>query len=177
MLPTGPARCCAPAVIETVLTGLPMTPAVTFLKKRNIPFTLHSYDHDPDHPSFGMEAAEKLGADPARVFKTLVVQVDGRELAVAIVPVERQLNLKSMARTLGAKKIIMAESRAVQSATGYILGGVSPLAQKKRLRTAVDDSALQQKTILVSGGRRGLEIELAPQDLISLCSAVSASLC
>ncbi len=154
-----------------------MTPAVNLLKKNRIDFTLHTYEHDPKHPSFGMEAAEKLDLDPAQVFKTLVAQTESGELAVAILPVNRQLNLKSMAQALSAKKVTLADARTVQSTTGYILGGVSPLAQKKRLRTVVDDSALMQTTMLVSGGRRGLEIEIIPQDLIHLCAAATASIC
>ncbi len=154
-----------------------MTPAVNFLKKKKIVFTLHKYDHDPQHSSFGMEASEKLGIDPARVFKTLVVQMDDGDLAVAIVRVDRQLNLKSLARTLGVKKTAMADARAVQTTTGYVLGGVSPLAQKKRLKTVVDEAALDQQTILVSGGRRGLDIELRPKDLIDVLGAVSAPIC
>jgi Cys-tRNA(Pro)/Cys-tRNA(Cys) deacylase len=151
-----------------------MTPAVNFLKKNKIPFTLHKYDHDPQHASFGMEASEKLGIDPGRVFKTLVVEMDEGDLAVAIVRVDRQLNLKSLARALGVKKTALADARAVQSATGYVLGGVSPLAQKKRLPTVVDEAALDQQTILVSGGRRGLDIEVRPRDLIDLLAALSA---
>ena len=154
-----------------------MTPAVNLLKKRKIDFKLHLYEHDPNHPSFGMEAAEKLDLDPARVFKTLVVSMDSGALAVAILPVDQQLNLKSLAKSLGTKKVAMADARLVQSTTGYIVGGVSPLAQKKRLKTIVDDSALLQSTVLVSGGTRGLEIEIAAQDLIALCSAASASIC
>lgn len=154
-----------------------MTPAVNFLKKKKIPFTLHKYDHDPQHASFGMEASEKLAIEPARVFKTLVVQMDDGELAVAIIRVDRKLNLKSLARALGVKKVAMADGRAVQSTTGYVLGGVSPLAQKKRLNTVVDEAALDQETILVSGGRRGLDIELGPQDLINVLTAVSAPIC
>lgn len=154
-----------------------MTPAVTFLKKRGIDFTLHSYEHDPKHLSFGLEAAERLNLDPALVFKTLVVQTDGGALAVAILPVDRQLNLKSAAQALNVKKVTLADAGLVRSATGYVLGGVSPLAQKKRLPTIVDDSVLRQQSVLVSGGRRGLEIEIAPQDLVDLCAASTASLC
>jgi len=152
-----------------------MTPAVNFLKKNKINFLLHTYEHDPNHPSFGMEAAEKLGLDPARVFKTLMVCMDGGALAVAILPVDRQLNLKSLAKACSVKKVTMADAKLVQSTTGYILGGVSPLAQKKRLKTIVDDSALLQSTVLVSGGKRGLEIEIGVQDLIMLCAASTAS--
>ena len=153
-----------------------MTPAVNYLKKQRVDFTLHRYQHDPKHPSFGLEAAEKLNFEPDRVFKTLVVQIDNQELVVAIVPVNRQLNLKALARFLKVKKIAMADGKAVESATGYVLGGVSPLAQKKRLRTVIDESCLRWPTLLVSGGRRGLEIELTPNDLITLCRAESGSL-
>jgi Cys-tRNA(Pro)/Cys-tRNA(Cys) deacylase len=153
-----------------------MTPAVNFLKKRKIDYVLHRYQHDPDHPSYGLEAAEKLNLDPNRIFKTLVVQIDRGELVVAAVPVDRQLNLKALGRVLKVKKLAMADAKAVESTTGYVLGGVSPLAQRKRLRTVVDESAAGWPTILVSGGRRGLEIELAPADLIALCGAHTASI-
>ena len=153
-----------------------MTPAVNYLKKNKIKFTLHRYQHDPDHPSYGLEAAEKLNLDPNRVFKTLVVQIEGKELVVAVVPVNKQLNLKLLARVLKVKKIAMADGKAVESATGYILGGVSPLAQKKRLRTVIDEAAAACPTIMVSGGRRGLEIELGPDDLIRACGAATASI-
>jgi Cys-tRNA(Pro)/Cys-tRNA(Cys) deacylase len=153
-----------------------MTPAVNYLKKKNIAFTLHRYRHDPDHPSYGLEAAEQLNIEPERIFKTLVVQIDDGELVVAVVPVNRQLDLKSLGRLLKVKKLGMAGGKAVQSATGYVLGGVSPLAQKKRLRTVVDDAAVRHPTIMISGGRRGLEIELAPEDLILLCGAQTGSI-
>ena len=153
-----------------------MTPAVNFLKKRKIAFTLHRYQHDPDHPSYGLEAAEKLNIAPGRVFKTLVLQTDAGELVVAGVPVDRQLNLKALGRLLGVKRLGLADAKAVQSATGYVPGGVSPLAQKKRRQTVVDESAVAYQTILFSGGRRGLEIELAPHDLISLCGARTGSI-
>lgn len=153
-----------------------MTPAVSLLKKLKIPFTLHRYQHNPDHPSYGLEAAEKLNLAPRQVFKTLVVQIDTSELAVAVVPVNRQLNLKALARVLKVKKLDMADGKSVESATGYVLGGVSPLAQKKRLKTIVDESASNYPTIMVSGGRRGVEIELAPDDLILLCKALTGSI-
>lgn len=145
-----------------------MTPAVELAKKAGIAFELHQYEHDSDHASYGEEAAEKLGVDPARVFKTLVISLDGRRLAVAVVPVCSRLDLKAAAKALGGKRAAMAEAAAVERATGYVLGGVSPLGQKRRLATLIDHSALELETLFVSAGRRGLEIELAPDDLCRL---------
>jgi len=147
-----------------------MTPAINYAKKHKISFTIHKYQHDPDHESFGLEAAEKLGLNPERVFKTLVARLDNTELAVAILPVSRMLNLKSFARACGVKKSVMADKAVVEKTTGYVLGGVSPLGQKKRLKTIVDTAAADHQTIYVSAGRRGLEIELAPDDLLRLTS-------
>ena len=152
-----------------------MTPAINTAKKAKIPFTVHEYDHDPDCASYGLEAAEKLGVDPARVFKTLVADLGG-ELVVAVIPVEAMLGLKSLARAAGAKKAAMADKGLVERATGYVLGGVSPLGQKKRLRTFIDASAQTLPTIHVSAGRRGLEIELAPGDLARLTGGRFAEL-
>lgn len=152
-----------------------MTPAINDLKKRKIAFTLHKYIHGPAHQSYGLEAAEKLNLDPERVLKTLVVQLDTDELGVAIVPVTRQLNMKALAKFFGVKKIFMAEATLVEKSTGYVLGGVSPLAQKKRLKTVLDSSAEKYQTIFVSGGRRGLEIELEPTDLLRLTGAATAA--
>lgn len=148
-----------------------MTPGINAARKAAVPHTIHEYDHDPASESYGTEAAEKTGVDPARVFKTLVVAVDGAELVVGIVPVSALLSMKQIARAAGAKKAVMADPQAVQRSTGYVLGGVSPLGQKKRLRTFIDDSALNFETIYVSAGRRGLEIELAPRDLAGLTGA------
>ncbi len=145
-----------------------MTPAISVVEKNKITHKIHEYTHDPASQSYGLEAAEKLGLPPARVFKTLVVELDGRELAVAVIPVSAQLSMKLMAKALGAKKAAMAAPAAVQRATGYVLGGVSPLGQKKRLRTVIDTAADSQPTIFVSAGRRGLEIELNPADLLKL---------
>lgn len=145
-----------------------MTPAVDLAKRASIAFHLHEYVHDPDTASYGMEAADKLGMEPARVFKTLVVALEGKRLAVAVVPVIHQLNLKQAAKCAGAKKATMATPADVQRATGYVLGGVSPLGQKKRLATYIDVSARSFDTILVSAGRRGLEIELSPAALADL---------
>lgn len=118
-----------------------MTPGILAAKKAGVPFTVHEYDHDPSAPSFGMEAAEKLGVPPERVFKTLVVRLDGRELAVAVIPVNSMLSMKAAAKAAGAKKAEMAPQADVERSTGYVLGGVSPLGQKKRLRTFIDVSA------------------------------------
>lgn len=153
-----------------------MTPAVALAKKSGIEFRTHQYEHDPQHPSYGEEAAEKLGLDPARVFKTLVISLDASRLAVAVVPVTRKLDLKAAARALGAKRAAMAEAKAVERATGYVLGGVSPLGQKRRLATLIDESAQGFDTVYVSAGRRGLEIELAAEDLSRLLDASYASI-
>ncbi len=154
-----------------------MTPGINLARQRKVAHQVHEYSHDPASESYGLEAAEKLGVAPERVFKTLVVSLDGRELAVGVVPVAQKLNMKLMARSLGAKKAAMAESAAVERSTGYVLGGVSPLGQKKRLRTVIDSSAQGQQTILVSAGRRGLEIELAPGDLCALVGGSFSPLC
>lgn len=151
-----------------------MTPAIEQARKANVVFEVHAYDHDADTESYGEEAAAKLGLAPEQVFKTLVVQLDGRALAVGIVPVTGKLNLKQLAKAAGAKKAAMADSREVEKSTGYVLGGVSPLGQKKRLRTFIDASAEQFATLYVSAGRRGLEIELAPSELARLTGAVFA---
>lgn len=154
-----------------------MTPAVTLAQKAGIAFTLHRYGHDPDAPSFGTEAAEKLGLPTERVFKTLIASMTltGREtLVVAVVPVSGQLDLKRLAAALGGKKAAMAEVAEAQRATGYLVGGISPLGQKRRLPAVIDDSASRFATIFVSAGRRGLEIELAATDLQRLTGATMA---
>jgi Cys-tRNA(Pro)/Cys-tRNA(Cys) deacylase len=139
-----------------------MTPAVVAAERAGIPFTLHEYEHDPKAASYGLEAAEKTGVDPARVFKTLVVSQDGK-LSVAIVPVAAQLDLRAL-----GKRAVLADRAAAERATGYVLGGISPLGQRKSLPTLLDESALAFPTVYVSAGRRGLEIELAPDDLLAL---------
>ena len=151
------------------------TPAFIALHRANVPFTPHSYVHDPRAESFGMEAAEALGVEPARVFKTLMAEVDG-ELCVGVVPVMGSLDLKALADALGGKRAQMADAAKAQRATGYIIGGISPLGQKRRHRTAIDKSSANWSTIFVSGGRRGLEAELQPQDLVQLTNAVIARL-
>lgn len=149
------------------------TPATAVLAAAGVPFVLHPYAHDPSAPSYGAEAAEVLGIDPARVFKTLMVDVEGK-LAVGIVPVSGTLDLKAFASAMGAKKAAMADPGAAQRRTGYVLGGISPLGQRLPSPTVLDHSALALDTLLVSGGKRGLDIELAPAALISLTSAVTA---
>lgn len=148
-----------------------MTPAINIAKKARIDFKTHSYTHDKDAPSYGEEAAEKLGLSLERVFKTLVVEDEERHLAVAVVPVAGQLDLKAVAAALKVKKVKMAAPDAVERSSGYVLGGVSPLGQKKRLRTLIDTSARHHATIFVSAGRRGLEIELSADDLATLTAA------
>ncbi|MCU1721252.1 MULTISPECIES: Cys-tRNA(Pro) deacylase [Pseudomonas] len=138
-----------------------MTPALDLLKKVRAEHRIHSYEHDPKAASYGLEAAEKLGLDPKRVFKTLLASSEKGELLVAVVPVGGSLDLKALAQAAGVKKCEMADPAAAQRSTGYLLGGISPLGQKKRLRTFIDQSAEAHETIHVSAGRRGLEVELA----------------
>ena len=153
-----------------------MTPAINLLKKAKADFRIHEYQHDSNTASYGEEAAEKLGIEQARVFKTLVVQADNGNLAVGIIPVSCKLNLKLMARAIGSKKVSMAQTPDAERSTGYVLGGISPLGQKKRLKTMLDDSAKQYPTIFISGGRRGLDIELSPMILLQLTSGNYAEL-
>ena len=134
---------------------------------------MRAYDHDPRSTSYGTEAAEALGADPARVFKTLLASLDGK-LVVGIVPVSGHLDLKALARALGGSKAVMAEVAAAERATGYVAGGISPIGQKRSHPTVLDESALGHETILVSGGRRGFDIELSPRDLVAVTGAVTA---
>lgn len=149
------------------------TPATVALTAAGTSYTLHAYDHDPATPSYGEEAAEAMGVSPSRVFKTLVADVDG-ELTVAVVPVAGQLDLKALASAVGGKRAAMADPAAAERTTGYVRGGISPLGQRKRLRTVLDSSAEEHPTICVSAGRRGLEVELSPQDLAALTQAVLA---
>ena len=149
------------------------TPATVALTAAGVPFTVHSYDHDPSHPSYGEEAAEAMGVSPDRVFKTLVADIDGA-LTVAVVPVAGQLDLKALASAAGGKRASMADAALAERTTGYVRGGISPLGQRKKLPTVLDASATRHETICVSAGRRGLEVELAPADLANLTSAVLA---
>lgn len=151
------------------------TPAFVALHRADVVFTPHTYTHDPRAESFGMEAAEALGVEPGRVFKTLMALVDGK-LCVGIVPVMGSLDLKAMAEALGGKKAQMADAAQAQRATGYVIGGISPFGQKRVHPTVVDRSSTKWPTVFVSGGRRGLEAELDPADLVRLTSAVVARL-
>lgn len=154
----------------------PMTPAITLLKREKIAHTVRSYVHDAHAESYGGEAVDKLGLDPAQVFKTLLASTETHELLVAIVPVAGQLDLKALAEAAGCKKCEMAAADAAQRATGYLVGGISPLGQKKRLRTFLDASAQALPALHVSAGRRGLEVELAPTDLLRLTAGHYAAI-
>jgi Cys-tRNA(Pro)/Cys-tRNA(Cys) deacylase len=149
------------------------TPATVLLGKQKITHTVHAYAHDPRAESYGAEAAAALGIDPARCFKTLIATVDGA-LTVAVVPVTGSLDLKALAAAAGGKRAAMADPALAERTTGYVRGGISPLGQRKRLRTVIDASTCGYATIFVSGGRRGLEIELAPADLVRLTAATVA---
>ncbi|MER5254865.1 Cys-tRNA(Pro) deacylase [Streptomyces sp. NPDC002855] len=154
-------------------SGTGGTPATVALTAAGADYTVHAYEHDPAHPSYGEEAAQAMGVSPDRVFKTLVAEVDG-ELTVAVVPVAGTLNLKALATAVSGKRAVMADPAAAERTTGYVRGGISPLGQRKKLRTVLDDSASAHATICVSAGRRGLEVELAPGDLARLTGAVLA---
>jgi Cys-tRNA(Pro)/Cys-tRNA(Cys) deacylase len=149
------------------------TPATTALSRAGVSFTMHRYQHDPAAPSFGLEAAEAIGVQADQVFKTLLADVDGR-LVVAVVPVVGSLDLKALASATGGKRAAMAASAAAERATGYVVGGISPLGQRRRLPTVVDASAVEFGTVYVSAGRRGLDVGLAPADLIRLTGATTA---
>lgn len=154
-----------------------MTPAINTAKKRKISHAIHEYVHDESVESYGTEAATKLAVSEDRVFKTLVVSVDNKELVVAVAPVSLMLSMKRIAKAAGAKKATMAERSEVERSSGYVLGGVSPIGQKKSLRTFIHSSASAYPTIYVSAGRRGLEIELSLDDLSLLTRGVIAEIC
>jgi Cys-tRNA(Pro)/Cys-tRNA(Cys) deacylase len=143
-----------------------MTPAINLLKKQKFDYKIHEYQHDAKAESYGLEAAQKLGISAEQVFKTLVVKLDNSDLAVAVLPVDKMLSMKLIAKAVSAKKADMADKQEVQRSTGYVLGGVSPLGQKKRLKTVIDESVKQHQTIFISAGKRGLEIEISGQDLV-----------
>lgn len=154
------------------------TPAIQAAERAGIAFELLEYEHDPAAASYGLEAAERLGLEPESVFKTLLVSVEGLVggLAVGIVPVTAQLDLKAVAQAVGGKRAGMADPRAAERATGYVLGGISPLGQKRQLPTVIDESVILFERVHVSAGRRGLEIALAPGDLVTLTGATLAAI-
>ena len=151
------------------------TPATVVLEREEVNFTLHAYEHDPSAASYGMEAAAALGVDPARVFKTLLVDT-GVGLAVGVIPVAGKLDLKAIAQALGAKRCAMADPAAAERSSGMVVGGISPIGQKRSLPTVLDASMQGFDTVLVSGGRRGLDVELAPADLQRLTKATFAAI-
>lgn len=158
--------------MKSVATG---TPATALLTKSNVAFTLHPYPHDPRAQAFGDEAATALGVSPERIFKTLIASVDGK-LVCGVVPVAARLDLKALAAAVGSKKAEMAEPAAAERATGYVVGGISPLGQRSRLKVVVDSSAATFDTVYVSAGKRGLQVELAPNALVSAAEAVLATI-
>jgi Cys-tRNA(Pro)/Cys-tRNA(Cys) deacylase len=151
----------------------PSTPATVALDRAGITYTKHPYEHDPAAPSYGLEAAEALGVEPARVFKTLLVDT-GKGLGVGVVPVDGQLDLKAVAAALGAKSVTMADPGAAERSTGYVVGGISPVGQRRALPTVLDETAYAFDVVYVSGGRRGFDIGLAPADLAQVTRAVRA---
>jgi Cys-tRNA(Pro)/Cys-tRNA(Cys) deacylase len=151
------------------------TAATAALERAGIRFTIHEYAHDPRHESYGLEASQALGVPPGRVFKTLIAEVDGN-LVAGVVPVDGQLDLKALAAAAGGKRASMAAVAAAERATGYVAGGISPVGQRKRLPVVLDASAMSFGTVFCSGGRRGLEIELAPADLARAANATVASI-
>ncbi len=146
------------------------TPATVALERAGVAFTVHAYDHDPRSASYGLEAADALGLDPDAVFKTLLAEVDG-ELVVAVVPVSGQLDLKALASAVGGKRAAMADPAVAERTTGYVVGGISPIGQRRRLRTVVDESASARPAVYVSGGRRGVDLGLDPADLVRVLDA------
>lgn len=156
------------------------TPATTALKKNGIDFLVHTYDHDPGAESYGGEAVDELAGQvnvsPEQIFKTLVVRGPDGTLAVAVLPVPHRLSTKAFAAAVGWAKVVMADRTEAERSTGYVLGGISPVGQRKPLRTVVDESALQWPRVLCSGGRRGLEIDLDPRDLVRVTGALSADI-
>ena len=149
------------------------TPATRALSAAGVPFTLRPYDHDPRAQSYGLEAADRLGVEPGRVLKTLLARADGN-LVVGILPVDQRLDLKALARAVGASRAALADAADAERATGYVVGGIAPVGQRRSHPTVLDAGALDHPTVLVSGGRRGLDVELAPADLVAVTGAVTA---
>ncbi|RXK12160.1 Cys-tRNA(Pro) deacylase [Halarcobacter mediterraneus] len=153
-----------------------MTPAINLLKKNKCDFKIHKYDHDPLCTNYGKEVVDKLNLNEKQVFKTLLVEIDSKELVVAIIPVSNQLNLKAVANTFSCKKAQMADKQEAQKVTGYLLGGISPFGQKKRLKMVLDSSAKAFDTIFVSGGKRGLDIEVKVEDFFEILTPKCTSI-
>lgn len=153
-----------------------MTPAIRLLEKRGISHTVTQYELAASGGSYGLHAAQTLGLEAASVFKTLIAELDSGALVVAVVPVDATLDLKALAKAAGARKAQMADHQAAERATGYVVGGISPLGQKKHLATFIDKSAEQLAQMHISGGKRGLEISLAPADLLTLAQATSVAI-
>jgi Cys-tRNA(Pro)/Cys-tRNA(Cys) deacylase len=152
------------------------TPALAALTKAKVAHTVHRYEHDPAVTAFGEEVVQALGVDGARVWKTLVAQLDTGELVVGVVPVAAQLDLKALAQALGSKRAAMAPVALAEKSSGYVAGGISPIGQRKALRTVVDESATRLSTLFVSAGRRGIQVEIAPADLIAVTGARSVAI-
>lgn len=155
-----------------------MTPAINQLNKLKIPYQIHRYQHDTENTHFGFEAAEKLNLNPEQVFKTLIIMLDDnpKKLAVTVLPVANQLNLKKTAQALNCKKVQLAETHLAQKTTGYLIGGISPIAQKKQLPTLIAQQALNWDVIYISGGKRGLDISIHANDLAKVTQGVFADL-
>lgn len=153
-----------------------VTPAIRAVAAAAIRHRVLEYDYDPSAEAIGLQAAEALGIDPARVFKTLVVALDGGELVSAAIPSDARLSLKALAAAAGARRAEMAPPARAERATGYVVGGISPFGQRRRLRAFIDESALRHEEILLNGGRRGLQIALAPADAITALDARTAAL-
>ena len=153
-----------------------MTPAIRALKEAGVPHEVHAYDHDPAAACFGDEVVEALGVDAAEVFKTLVVRLGQSTFAMAIVPVSSRLDLKALARVAGSRRAVLADAADAERATGYVVGGISPLGQRKQIQAWIDESALDLDRIYVSAGQRGLQVSLAPDDLVSLLSARTSAI-
>ncbi len=147
-----------------------MTRAIRILEKKGVPFAVHRYRHDPRAGHYGMEAAEALGISPHRIFKTLVILLDGRKEAVALVPASKHLDLKAVASVFEAKSAEMAPPETAEKTTGCVVGGISPLGHRKPLPVALDETVRHLETVYVSAGKRGLQVELRPDDLIGLCN-------
>jgi Cys-tRNA(Pro)/Cys-tRNA(Cys) deacylase len=153
-----------------------LTPAIDALRAACVEFDIRSYEHDPKSRTYGLEAAEKLDLLPEQVFKTLVVELDGAALCMGIIPVVFQLNLKRLAKSAGAKRAAMAPAKAVERATGYVMGGVSPFGQKRAMPAFIDTSAMNYLSVFVSGGKRGLDLEITPNDLLIITKGCTADL-